>query len=68
MKILNPELLEKYIAVEKDSKIKIKLLCLNTICNGMKVVDAADTFKVPRRTIYDWYHGDSIKGGQSTFV
>jgi transposase len=56
MKISNPELLEKHIATEKDSKLKIKLLCLNAIYNGMRVTDAADTFKIPRRTIYDWYH------------
>jgi transposase len=54
MKILYPDLLKKCIVEEKNPKIKIKLLCLNAVSNGVKVREVASTFDVPKRTISDW--------------
>lgn len=54
MKILNPDLLKEYIIKEKNLQIKLKLLCLNAVSDGIKIKQVSSMFDVPESTIYGW--------------
>ncbi|MGL5356690.1 MAG: helix-turn-helix domain-containing protein [Cetobacterium sp.] len=53
----NPELLlkiEKELLIEKNFKIKIKLLCLKAYFEGMQHKRISEIFNVPSRTLDTW--------------
>lgn len=53
----NPELLKKIeedLSMERDSKMKIKLLCLKAYAQGMPHKTISTTFNIPSRTLNTW--------------